>query len=118
MTPVETLSVMDNWDIVGKGMASIATAIAFGVAVFLRQKFLEKKEPKSDDTPMKEWLGEFLKAMTDDRREMAAMWKGMAQEIRDIGETQMRMAQHMEGSVTPSLSRIESKADALLQRRS
>lgn len=100
----------------GKGTAGIATATVFGVALFLRQKFMEKKEEKSDTPPMREWLKSFLEAMTEDRRQSAAMFRELAVEMRTMSAAQDRLASRLDDAVIPSLGRIENKSDALLQR--
>lgn len=116
MIPTEALSTAGDWDIVGKSLTGLVTALAFGIALFLRQKFMEKKAEKSENPLMQEWLREFLTAMTEDRRQSALMYRELASEIRGISDTQRRLSGHIEDSIKPSLARIESHTGALLQR--
>lgn len=110
-------AVGGDFDILGKGAASVLTAIGFGVALFLRNKFMERRAEKSENPPMQEWLREFLTAMTEDRRQSAAMFKEMAAEIRGLNDSHRRLNSYVEDAIHPALSRIESHTNALLQRR-
>ncbi len=123
----------ESWDVIGKGVSGIAGVLSLGVAMFLRQKFLEKREEKRETPGMQkgegnvsEWLKSFLQEMTNDRRELRDLIKDLAEEIRQTSRNIDRLgnqaesngalfqqAQHQLGN---AVGRIEQKADALLQR--
>jgi hypothetical protein len=123
----------ENWDVIGKGVSGIAGVISLGVAMFLRQKFLEKREEKRENPNMhggegnvSEWLKSFLQAMTEDRRELIELIKDLASEVRQTNSNIDKMGSKVEGNTVffqhaannlgGALGRIESKADAILQR--
>lgn len=113
---------LDDLDIIGKGVSGLSGVIALAVALFLKQKFMDKKEEKSGrssgayERPISEWLGDFLEAMTEDRREMKELFREMASELRTIGAQGQRTMDKVD-AVANAAARIESKADVLLQRR-
>lgn len=113
----DAIATGSEFDVLGKGAASVFTAIGFGVALFLRNKFMEKKAEKSENQPMQEWLKEFLTAMTEDRKQSAAMFKEMAAEIRGLNDSHRALNSYVENAIQPALSRIESHTNVLMQRR-
>lgn len=106
------------------GGGGVLGAIATGVALFLRAKFVEKQETKKAgrdtsvlDRPQQDWLRSFLEAMTEDRREMKELFRELTHEIRETNHA-LDLLGHRQTASEQALGRLESKTDNLLQRRS
>lgn len=114
-------------DLIGMGGGSVFGALALGVALFLRNKFVEKKNAVELEKPLADWIRPFLEAMTEDRREMKDLFRELAHEIRTsntrIEAVHSRLEgaagyfQQSHGNLGNALMRIENKTDALLQRK-
>lgn len=109
-------------NIVGIGSSGLGGVLALALALFLKQKFMDSKDKKSGrdsstmERPMSEWLGSFLEAMTEDRREMKDLFKELTSELRAMGMQNARMQGLLENSAN-TMQRVEQKTDTLLQRR-
>lgn len=117
-----TAAGLEDFNIIGMGGSSVASIVAMGVALFLRQKWVEKQDNKkaresgSSEKPVSEWLRSFLEAMTEDRREMKDLFRELTHELRSISVQIERMSARLEAQ-SGTMVRLESKADALLQRK-